>query len=108
MRPSPTTPSVLPATSTPMYFLRSQRPSRSSWLACATLRARASSNVNVCSAAATEFPPGVLTTTTPARVAASRSMLSTPVPARPITRSFPGFFNTSAVTLVAERTTSAS
>ncbi len=56
------------------------------------------------SAAATELPPGVFITTTPALVAASRSMLSTPVPARPMTRRRPGSARTSARTFVAERT----
>jgi hypothetical protein len=39
----------------------------------------------VCSAAAIVLPVGALTTMIPARVAASRSTLSTPTPARPIT-----------------------
>lgn len=41
---------------------------------------------------------------TPFRVAASRSMLSTPVPARPTTRRFGQQANTSAVTFVSDRT----
>ena len=48
----------------------------------------ASITPSVCSATATAFPPGVFITAMPLRVAASRSMLSTPTPARPITRSF--------------------
>ena len=41
----------------------------------------------MCSAAAIVLPVGALTTTIPARVAASRSTLSTPTPARPMTTS---------------------
>ena len=62
----------------------------------------------VSSATATEFPPGVFITTTPFRVAASTSMLSTPTPARPMTFSRPGVSSTSAVTLVELRTASTS
>jgi len=55
--------------------------------AAATLRASARRSASVSSAAAMVFPVGALTTVIPARVAASRSTLSTPTPARPITRS---------------------
>ena len=41
----------------------------------------------VCSAAARTLPLGALTTAMPRAVAASMSMLSTPIPARPTTRS---------------------
>ena len=64
----------------------------------------ASIRPRVSSATATEFPPRVFITTTPLRVAASTSMLSTPTPARPMSFSRPGFSSTSAVTLVALRT----
>jgi hypothetical protein len=47
-------------------------------------------------------------TMAPLRVAACRSMLSTPVPARPTTRRFGQAANTSAVTFVSERTMRAS
>jgi hypothetical protein len=43
-------------------------------------------------------------TTTPRLVAAARSMLSTPMPARPITLRLLAASSTRAVTLVAERT----
>ena len=49
-------------------------------------------------------PIAYLSTSTPADVAAFRSMLSTPVPARPISLSLLPAAMTSAVTLVAERT----
>lgn len=49
-----------------------------------------------------------LSTMMPLAVAASRSMLSTPVPALPTTRRFVAAAITSAVTLVSERTTSPS
>ena len=59
----------------------------------------------VCSAALMVLASGALTTSTPALVAASRSMLSTPMPARPITRSRGAAAIIAASTLVAERTT---
>ena len=62
----------------------------------------------VCSAAATTLPVGALTTMTPACVAASTSMLSTPTPARATTRSRVPARMTSAVTCVALRTSKAS
>ncbi len=54
--------------------------------ACGMLRASASSSAIVCSAAVTTFDSGALATTIPRLVAASTSTLSTPTPARPITR----------------------
>ena len=63
---------------------RRRRGRRVAW---GTLRHRASARASVCSAAATEFDSGALTTTIPRLVAASTSTLSTPVPARPITLS---------------------
>lgn len=45
-----------------------------------------------------------LRTRTPLRVAAAKSMLSTPVPARPTTRNPLAAANTSAVTFVSDRT----
>jgi hypothetical protein len=53
------------------------------------------------------LPPGVFITTTPCCVAASTSILSTPTPARPTTRSCFAASITLAVTFVSERTTSA-
>ena len=103
MRPRPTTPSVLSASSTPSQRLRSQRPATSAAWACGTLRAEASSSAIVCSAAEMMLLCGALTTITPRRVAASTSTLSRPMPARPTTiRSDPAA-STSSVTLVAER-----
>ena len=43
-------------------------------------------SASVCSATLGALPPGVFITRTPRRVAASRSILSTPTPARPTTR----------------------
>ena len=53
----------------------------------------------VCSATETALPPGVFITSTPAAVAASRSTLSTPTPARPMTRSLGAFSSTAGVHL---------
>ncbi len=83
--PSPTTPRVLLASSTPSHRDRSHRPAvRAAW-AWGTLRAWARSNAMVCSAAEIMFDCGAFTTITPRRVAASTSTLSRPMPARPTT-----------------------
>jgi hypothetical protein len=109
MFPVPITPRVLPNSSRPEEnFFFSQLPARVLCEASATCRASASSKATVCSATDTLLPPGAFITTTPRRVAALRSMLSTPVPARPITRSRVAAASRSAVTLVALRTASAS
>ena len=58
----------------------------------------------VCSAAVTTLDCGAFATTIPRLVAAAISTLSTPTPARPITRRFSAFAIRSAVIFVAERT----
>src|SRR5713226_75317 len=108
IRPSPIRPSVLPRTSVPAALDFSQRPSCIALSCRGTCRASASNSAKVCSATLTAFPPGVLMTRTPRRVASSRSMLSTPTPARPTTRSRGAFSRSSGVTLVALRTIRAS
>ena len=84
MRPSPTMPSVLPATCAPMNLFRSQRWARRLASAAAMLRESARRSANACSAVLTVLPAGVFITTMPCRVAASLSMLSVPTPARTI------------------------
>ncbi len=109
MFPKPTRPTVFRKSSCPLakrFF--SHLPDLVAVIAGTSCRCRASIRPMVSSATATELPPGVFITVTPFRVAASTSMLSTPTPARPMTFSFPGFSSTSAVTLVALRTASAS
>src|SRR3954465_11681744 len=66
------------------------------------LRASASMSAPVCSAAATMFDCGALATMIPRLVAASTSTLSTPIPARPITRRFSARPMRSAGSFVAE------
>ncbi len=105
--PSPTTPSVLPRTSTPMNFERFHSPFLSDAFASGMCRASASISPIACSAAEIVLPSGALTTITPRSVAALRSMLSTPTPARPTACSCLPAANTSAVTRVSLRTTSA-
>ena len=61
-----------------------------------------------CSVAALVLPPGELITMIPLAVAAGTSILSTPTPARPMIFRFWAALITSAVTLEAERTISAS
>ena len=107
IRPRPTMPSVLSASSTPSHFERSHRPATSAACACGTLRAWLSSSAIVCSAAEMMFDCGAFTTITPRAVAAGTSTLSSPMPARPTTtRSVPAS-STSAVTCVADRMISA-
>ena len=62
----------------------------------------------MCSAADRMFDCGALTTMIPRRVAASTSTLSSPIPARATTFRFSAAAMTSGVTLVWERTISAS
>ncbi len=66
-------------------------------------RASASINAIVCSAAATMFDCGALATMIPRFVAAATSTLSTPIPARPITRRLSARSIRSAVSCVADR-----
>ena len=85
--PRPMIPSVRPRSSEPVNSARFHSPRRTDASAAAILRATAYRRARVCSAAAIVLPVGALTTTIPARVAASRSTLSTPTPARPMTAS---------------------
>ena len=79
-------------------------PARVERSAAGIWRASASISEIACSAVVTELPNGVFITTTPRWVAASTSILSTPMPARPTTLSRGAAASSSAVTLVAERT----
>ena len=108
MRPMPMTPSVLPRSSTPTYFLRFHSPFCIVSLAIGMLRLIASIIAIVCSVAAIVLPPGELMTMMPRAVAAATSMLSTPTPARPMILSFAALSMTSFVTFDAERTMTAS
>ena len=80
IRPKPMMPSVFSCSSTPLNFARSHAPPISDACACGTLRASASSSAIVCSAAVITLDCGALATSTPRRVAASTSTLSTPTP----------------------------
>src|SRR5450759_5504426 len=66
-------------------------------------RASASIKAIACSAVVMELPNGVFIRITTFAVAAGISTLSTPMPARPMTRSFAAFSRILAVTFVAER-----
>ena len=106
--PSPTMPSVRPRSSRPVNWARFHSPRRTDASAAAIRRATPYSSARVCSAAAIVLPVGALTTVIPARVAASRSTLSTPTPARPMTtRRVPAAIS-AASTWTWLRTTSAS
>jgi hypothetical protein len=103
IRPNPSTPSVFSYTSTPPNRDRSHFPPVSDPCACGMLRASASINAIVCSAAATMFDCGAFATMIPRFVAASTSTLSTPIPARPITFNLSARSIRSAVSCVADR-----
>ena len=107
-RPRPTMPKVLPRSSVPCSDFFSHFPARVVWSARGINRASESISPSVCSATAIAFAPGVFITTIPLGVAASESTLSTPTPARPITRNRCVASMSFAFTSVAERTTSAS
>ena len=67
-------------------------------------RARESIIATACSAVVMELPNGVFITITPRAVAAGTSMLSTPMPARPMTLSRPAAARTFSVTFVDDST----
>jgi hypothetical protein len=105
--PSPTTPRVLPCSSTPSHLLRSHLPAFNAEWAWGMLRAWANKSAIVCSAAERMLETGALTTITPSSVALATSTLSRPMPARPTTtRSFAAS-SVGPSTLVAERMISA-
>src|SRR3954463_5865748 len=78
-------PSVLPASSTPMKRFFSHLPAWVDWSACGISRASANSIAMACSAVVIELPNGVFMTTIPRALAAGTSIVSTPIPARPMT-----------------------
>src|SRR3954470_23986670 len=107
MRPSPTTPTVLSVTSTPMNFDRFQAPSRSEASAAGIWRAAASRRATGCSAALTMLDVGALTTMIPRSVAAGTSTLSRPMPARAATLRFGAAASASSSICVALRSSTA-
>ena len=104
IRPKPTTPRVLPLSSAPRRPALSQTPAFICASARATERARVSIRAQACSATLTLVAPGAFSTSTPRALAASRSTLSTPVPARATTRRRGAAARTPDVTRVALRT----
>ena len=103
--PAPIRPSVRPRSSTPLKLDRSHAPVRIDASAAETFRTIDRIKAIVSSAAETVLPAGAFTTATPRSVAASKSMLSTPTPARPMTRRCSACASISPQTLVALRTT---
>ena len=107
IRPSPKTPSTWPLSSVPRSFFFSHLPFFIDASAAGMLRASAIIIATASSAVVTAPASGVFITTMPRSVAASTSMLSIPIPARPITtRSFASS-RLRAVARVADRTISA-
>ena len=104
MLPQPMMPRILPISSTPMKRDFSHLPAWVEALAWGIWRAAAIIMAIECSAVVMALPKGAFMTTTPRAVAASTSMLSTPMPARPITLSRPALSRAAASTWVAERT----
>ena len=103
IRPSPTTPTVLSAISTPVNLLRFHSPARTEASAAGIILATASSSASACSAAVTMFDCGALTTSTPRAVAAGTSTLSRPMPALATTLSTGAAASASASMVVADR-----
>ncbi len=103
MFPQPMMPSVLPVISTPMNRFFSHLPAWVEASAAGNWRATANIMAMACSAVVIELPKGVFITMMPRLVAAGRSTLSTPMPARPITFSLSAAAINFSVTLVAER-----
>ena len=88
MLPQPMMPRVLAYSSTPMKRFFSHFPAWVETSAAPICRAAANNRAMACSAVVIELPNGVFMTTIPRAVAAGMSMLSTPMPARPITLRF--------------------
>ena len=86
MRPRPTMPSVLPRSSLPVNFFFSHFCAFIAASAAGIGRASARMKAIASSATLMLLAPGAFITTMPRAVAASRSTLSTPVPARAMTR----------------------
>ncbi len=103
MLPAPIRPRVLPVISVPMKRDFSHLPACVEASAAGIWRAQAKSMAMACSAVVIELPKGVFITTMPLAEAAGMSTLSTPMPARPMTRRTSALAIRSAVTLVAER-----
>ncbi len=99
-RPTPMMPRTLPFISTPVYLERFHSPLCIESWAKGMFLARVSSMAQVCSAAESMLADGVFMTSMPFSVAAGTSTLSTPTPARPMTRSFLPASITFLVTLV--------
>ena len=102
IRPRPTMPTTLSASSTPVYFDRFHSPAFNAEFAGTIFRALARSRPIASSAALTMFDVGALTTMTPACVAAATSTLSRPTPARATTFKRGAAAMASASTLVAD------
>ena len=108
MRPSPTRPRVFDRISDPANFDFSHFPVFIDASAAGIFRASESTRPIASSATLKLLAPGAFMTTIPRAVAAGTSTLSTPVPARAMTRSFGAASIISRVTFVALLTTSAS
>src|SRR4030067_686631 len=104
MFPRPTTPRTLSVSSVPMNLFFSHFPCFIEASAWGSWRAIDIISAMACSPVVTVFPPGVFITTTPFLVAATLSMLSVPLPARPITLTRETFSKTMAVAFAPPRT----
>ena len=100
MLPKPMIPIVFPESSAPLNSFFSHCPAFIVASALGIWRRSDIVSAMANSATVVELAVGVLSTKMPLAVAVGRSMLSTPVPARPMTFSFPGFSRTFGVTFV--------
>ncbi len=94
--------------SVPLNLVFSHLPAFIEAVACGMCRASDMSRQSACSAVVTALPLGAFSTMMPRREAAATSMLSTPMPARPMILSRLPASITSAPTLLRERTRSPS
>ena len=96
--PRPMTPSRLPRSSKPSYPSRMPHaPRLTARSSSVSRRASASISISACSLTACVVRPGACTTATPAALAATVSMLSSPAPHRPTTWTFGSRRHMSAV-----------
>ena len=108
MFPIPMIPITLSRSSIPLSWFLFHKPDFIELSAVGIDRARENINASTCSATAWVVAEGEFTTVTLCRLAAARSMLSTPTPARPTTLRLVAAEKTSAFTCVRLRTIKAS
>jgi hypothetical protein len=108
IRPNPITPRVFPVISVPTNFARSHFPAVGGGVRLGRVPRQREQERQGLFGGGNGVPPRHIGHHDPLRDAAPKSILSTPVPARPMKRSFLAAAITSAVTFVSDRTKRAS